>query len=98
VALRQKTKLLGVMQELVARRLGQAPGRNAGPVLAPPEFVGSREMVERAAPVAYRKPQQSQGAMGVVVPRFERICTAETLDGLPRLAECLLRDGAVVVR
>ena len=97
-ALRQITKLLRVVQELVARRLGQAFGRDAGSVFAAPEFVGPREMIERAAPVAFRKPQESERAMGVIVPGLERADAAEILDGLARLAERLMRNGAVVVR
>src|SRR5262245_56730385 len=85
------------MQELAARRLGQASRCDAHSIFATSELVGAREMVERAASIAFGEPQKSQRAMGAIVPRLERADPREALDGVARLAEHLQGDGTVVV-
>src|SRR5262245_17424760 len=86
------------MQELAARRLDQAPRRDARSIFAASELIGARKMIERAVSIARCEPQKSQGAMGVIVRGFERTDAGEAPDGVPRLAECVQGNGAVVVR
>ena len=91
-------ELLGVVPELVARRPGQRLGRDARPVVAAPELVGAREMIERTAAVAFGEPEEAERAMGVVVARIDRADPPEALQSVARLAERLQRRGAVVMR
>ena len=96
--LRQMEKLLGIVFELVARRGGQRLQRDGGAVVAAPQLVGARQMIERAPALALRQPQEAQGAMRLVMLRLERRGAAERLDRLRRVAERVERDRPVVVR
>src|SRR5262249_59483712 len=54
-------------------------------------------MIERPPSLALREPEEAECAMSLVMLRFERSGAAEGLDRFLRLAQCLQRDGAVVV-
>src|SRR5262249_15542307 len=96
-SLRQIEKLLGIVSELVAGRRRQRLERDGGPVIAASELVGARKMIERAPPLALRPPEEAECAMSLVMLRLELGGAAEGLDRFLRLAQCLQRDGAVVV-
>ena len=97
-SLRQIEELLGIVLELVARRRRQRLQRDGGPVVAAPQLVGAREMIERPPPLALRQPEEAERAMRLVVLRLKRGGAAEGLDRVLRLAERHQRDGPVVVR
>ena len=96
-SLREIEKLLGIVFELVARRRGQRFARDGGPVVAAPQLVGARKMIERPPALALRQPEEAQCAMRFVMLRVEFGGAVEGLDRLLRLAEPHQRDGPVVV-
>ena len=55
-------------------------------------------MIECAVPVAFHKPQESEGAVGVIVPGLQRADAAEILD-IPQgtLTSRLVRGRAALI-
>ena len=78
-SLRQIEKLLGIVLELVARRRRQRLQRDGGPVIAAPQLVGARKMIERPPPLALRQPEEAERAMRLVVLRLERAARLKAL-------------------
>ncbi len=96
-SLRKIEKLLGIVFELVARRRRQRFARDCGPVIAAPQLVGARQMIERPPALALRQPEEAQCAMRLVMLRLELGGAVEGFDRLLRLAEPHQCDGPVVV-
>src|SRR5262249_34940343 len=91
-------ELLGVVPQLGTRRFRQGLCRDPGLVVAPPQLVCAREMVERTSALAFRKPQETERAVRIVVLGLDRAGATEALDRLPCPTERRLRDCAIVMR
>ncbi len=76
----EEAKLLGIVQKLVARGVRQGLSRQIGAIVAAPELVGAREMIQRAASLAFRQPQEAQGAMRVIMFGLQRANPAQSVD------------------
>ncbi len=85
--------MLGIVFELMARRGRERLQRDSGPVIAAPQLVGARQMIERPSALALRQPKETQCAMGFVMLGFEARGAAESLDRLLRLTELQQCDG-----
>src|SRR5215470_5057378 len=66
-SLRQIEKLFGIVSELVARCGRQRRQRNGGAVITAPELVGARKMIERTPALALRQPEETEGAMRLIM-------------------------------
>ncbi len=97
-SLREIKKLLGIVLELVPRRRGQGLQRHGGSVIAAPQLVGVRKMIERPPALALRQPEEAQCAMRLVMLRLERSGASKRLDRIPSSPERDQPDGPVVVR
>ena len=86
------------MQELAAVCRRQRRGRDAGAILAAPQFIGAGKMIERAPPFALRQPEQAERAMAAVVLRLDGAGAAVALDGVARAAARFERGRAIVMR
>src|SRR4051794_14787955 len=86
------------MQELVAVCRRQRRGRDAGAILPAPQFIGAREVIERAPAFALRQPEEAERAMAAVVFRLDGAAAAVALDGVARAAARFERGGAIVMR
>src|SRR5262245_33605442 len=71
-SLRQIEKLFGIVSELVARCGRQRLQRDGGPVIAAPELVRARKMIEGPPPLTLRQPEKAEGAMRLIMLRLER--------------------------
>src|SRR5579862_8946710 len=90
-------KLLGIVVELVAARRRQRFRGDGGAIIAAPQLVGARQMIQRPPAFALSQPEEAQGAMGLVMGRLERRSAAKGLDRFPRFAERHQRDRPIVV-
>src|SRR2546430_13835767 len=77
VAQRQVTKLSGVMQELEARGAGQRLCRYGSAVFTAAQFISSRQVIKRTATFAFRQPEKTERAVGLVMLRLQRACALE---------------------
>src|ERR1043166_842001 len=93
----EKSELLRVVPELGPGGFRQGLCRDSGLVVASPQLVCAREMIERTPAFAFRKPQEPERAVRIVVLGLERACAAEALDSLPDLPKRSQRDCAIVV-
>jgi hypothetical protein len=91
-------ELVRVMQELAAVCRRQRRGRDAGAILAASQFVGAREVIERAPAFALRQPEQAERAMAAVMLRLDGAGAAVALDGVARAAARFERGRAIVMR
>src|SRR4051794_16764378 len=91
-------ELVRVMQELAAVCRRQRRGRDAGAILAASQFVGAREVIERAPAFALRQPEQAERAMAAVMLRLDGAGAAVALDGVARAAARFELGRAIVVR
>ena len=76
--------------------MGQRLCRNAGSIFAAPEFISSREVIERAAAFALRQPQETERPMGIIAVGFECAGLRKTLDRRRRPTELLQRHRIYV--
>ena len=91
-------ELVRVMQELAVVCRRQRRGRDAGAILAAPQFIGAGEVIERAPAFALRQPEQAERAMAAVVLRLDGAGAAVALDGVARAAARFERSRAIVMR
>ena len=95
---REIAELVRVMHQLAAVCRRQRRGRDAGAILAAPQFIGAGKMVERATPFALRQPEKAECAMAAVVLRLDGAGAAVALDGVMRAAARFERGRAIVMR
>ena len=87
----------GVVQELTARGRRQRLTRNARAVIAPTQFVRAGKMVQRAISFTFCQPKETERAVAVIMPWFDRARATEIRNGLESAAESLKCDGTDVM-